>query len=273
MAARRDRRGGQRQRGVHADAVDHETGAAARGAPDVGSGQPVRLQGGVGAGRERHVERLLPAVDRDDAAAAQGPQQLDGDVAEASDADHHRGGAGPQVAQRALDRVVRRQRRVGERRGGRRVEVADRDRDARGREDDVLREAAVAPDAAAGAAPQVARSHRCSSPRLQRGHRSAAPGAVDEHRLTDGEAVGAIAELVDGPDDLVTERERQRVRHRPLRPMHQVQVRVAEAGARARAAGPRRRRAPASGTSRTSAGCCQETSWTARIVDLELKSP
>ena len=99
VPARRDAGGRQLQRGVDADAVDHERGAAAaRGAADVLRRQPVRLQGDVGAGGDGHLESLLAAVDRDDAAAAQRAQQLDRDVAEAADADDHGGRA------RAADR-------------------------------------------------------------------------------------------------------------------------------------------------------------------------
>jgi hypothetical protein len=199
---------------------------------DVARREPVGLQRDVGTRAERHVERLLPAIDGDDAAPAERPQQLDGDVAEAADTDDHRGGAGPQVAQRPLDRVIRRQRGVGERGGGHRVEVADRDREAGRGEDDVLGEAAVAADAAARAAPEVAALAQVLLAAAAAGAAPAAPGAVDEHGLAELDAVGSVAERGDGPADLVSERERQLVRHGPGRPVHEMKIGVAESGGR-----------------------------------------
>jgi hypothetical protein len=126
-------------------AVNHELGAATTGGvADVVGGEPVRLKDLLRARPLRHLERLRPAVDGHDETAAQRPQQLDGGVAEAADSDYERGRAGPQPGQRALDRVVRVQCAVGQRRRGHRVEVADRDREPY-EDHDVFGQAAVRP--------------------------------------------------------------------------------------------------------------------------------
>ena len=75
----------------------------------------------------------------------------------------------------------------------------------------------------------------------------------------DLEAVGARAERGHGAGDLVAERERQLVRQRPGRPVHEVQVGVAEAGAgdaHEHLTWTRFRH----GTSTSSAGCSQAVS-------------
>jgi hypothetical protein len=74
VPARGDARCGQLERRIDADAVDHQRRpATAGGAPNVARVEPVGLHHDVGAGLEGHVEGLLTAVDRDDAATAQRP--------------------------------------------------------------------------------------------------------------------------------------------------------------------------------------------------------
>ena len=128
MPARGHAAGGQRERVVAADAVDDQGGAAAAGgAPQLAYVQPRRRERDVGPAVRGQVERLVAAVHGDDARGAQGLQELDGHVAEPADADHDRARAGPQQAEGAADGVVGREPRVGQRRGGHRVEAAERD--------------------------------------------------------------------------------------------------------------------------------------------------
>ena len=83
------------------------------------------------------------------------------------------------------------------------VEIADRHRQPGRRQHEVLREPAVAADAAAGAAPQVAPLAQVLLAEAAARAAPASPGSVDEHGLADVDAVRAVAELLDRADDLV----------------------------------------------------------------------
>ena len=124
--------------------------------------------------------------------------------------------------------MVGRQRGVGERSGGRGVEVADRDREPRRREDHVFGEAAVATQPAAASGPPVLGLAQVLLAEAAARAAAAAPGAVDEDRVADPDAVRALPELRDRPGHLVAERERELVGQRAGRPVHQVQVGVAQ---------------------------------------------
>ena len=231
LPAGRDGARGERQRLVAADAVDdHGRAAAAGGAraaapaarPDAGSTASAPLRAATSSAS-------LAAVDGDDARRAERLQELDGDVAEAADADHDRARPRPQQVQRAADRVVRSQAGVGQRRRGHRVEPVERHGEARGGHDHVLREPAVA--AEPGAARRPPAVAQVLGPDAAGAAAPASPRPVDEDRLAELEAVGSRAERGDGAGDLVAERERELVRQRAGAPVHQVQVRMAEPGA------------------------------------------
>ncbi len=117
--------------------------AGARLAKNVAGLEVVRIERGVRACTEREPACVLPQVDRDDARRRQLAQKLDGDVPEPADADDHSGRAWAKSPQLGRDRVIRRQRRVGQRRGVHRVQVADRHEQPRRRDDDVLGQPAV----------------------------------------------------------------------------------------------------------------------------------
>ena len=123
-----------------------------------------------------------------------------------------------------------RESRVGEWRGGHGVQVADRHREAGGRQDHVLGEPAVATDSAGGAVAQLAPRAQVLGADAAVRAPPAAPGAVHEHRLADLDAGRPGAERLDRPGHLVAHREWQLVRHRPGGPVHEVQVGMAEAG-------------------------------------------
>ena len=99
-------------------------------------------------------------------------QKLHGDVAEPADADDDDRRAGTEVAAaRSLDRVVRRQRRIRQRRGLHRIEVSDRHEQPRRRDDDVLGQPAVDPEPAASPAGRL----RAQVLRAARALRDSAP--------------------------------------------------------------------------------------------------
>src|SRR4051812_13002631 len=182
-----------------------------------------------GARLPRQLQRLFAHVDGDDPRAAERRQQLHGDVAEPADADHHSARAGMQVRERPADRVVGRERGVGERGGGDRIEPAEWDEQPRRRDGDVLGEPAVAAEPAAAlerlALAQVLLAAAAAAAR------AAAPRAIDDDIVADLHAVRARPELDHRPGHFVPERERQLVGQRPGRPVHQVQIGVAQSGA------------------------------------------
>ena len=69
----------------------------------------------VGAAGLGQLERLGALVHGDDPGLGGGPEDLDGQVAEPADADHHRGAPRHQEPSSPSDGVIGRQRRVGER--------------------------------------------------------------------------------------------------------------------------------------------------------------
>ena len=122
------------------------------------------------------VEAVGRDVDRDDASSAEEAQVLHRVAAEAAGADHHGGGAGHQLRQRLLDRVVRRRTRVGERCRDHWVEGGERD-ELPGRHDEVLGEPAVLAVATTGRPARGSscrgragrgRTRRTSAPRRRR---------------------------------------------------------------------------------------------------------
>jgi hypothetical protein len=222
-----DRAGRESERVVAADAVEDEGGAPAAGdAPQVARGQSGCVEDRIGAAVGREVERLVAPVHGDDPRRADRLQQLDGDVTEAADADHDRARAGAEEIESAADGVVRRQRCVGQRRSGHRVQAVERNGQAGGGHDHVLRQAAVA--AKPGAAPLPLSFAQMLGPDAACGAAATAPRPVHEHRFAGLDAVGSRAERGDGARDLVTEREGQRVRKRTGLPVHEMQVGVAE---------------------------------------------
>ena len=130
-------------------------------------------------------------------------------MAEAAGADHDGGGAGQQERQRALDRVVRREPGVGERRGVDRVEVVERHEVARARHEQQRRHAAVAAEAGADAPSSGGALAVVLHALRQRWQRPHPHGAVDRDRLPDLEAGDAGADGVDPAGVLVAERERR----------------------------------------------------------------
>ena len=148
-------------------------------------------------------------------------------MAEAADADDQCGGPRWQAGQRALDRVVRVQRRVRQRGGGDRVEVADGDGESI-RHHDKLGQTAVTPDARGGAARDVPPLAEVLLTAAAAGAAAAAPGAVDDHGLADLDVVDAVGDRGHRPGDLVAEREGQVIRDGAGRPVQQVQVGVAQ---------------------------------------------
>ena len=173
---------------------------------------------------------------------------------------------GVSSVQARLDRVVRRQRRVGQRRRSDGVEVADRDEQPRRRDEQVVGEPAVEAEPAAADRRSGRSRHRGSRPRARTcGTRRSPTGRRRATGSPIVEPVTPAPERRDRAGGLVTERERQRPRQRPLRPLHDVEVRVAEAGGRRSSSSTSP--GPGSGrrTSRSSGSACQSTSWTARI--------
>ena len=224
----------ERERVVAADEVEHELGPPA-------VGRLAHLRGGVVAGRARVTvgadlasrARACPARGRRRSirAGASALQDLDRHVAEPAGADHDRVRAGHELVQRALDRVVRRERRVGQRRRVARVELAERHSSRAAGHEQVLGHPAVATEAAAhradlGRALAVvlapsagsARSARSPTARRRRPARRARTPSTPAPRLLDPAGV------------LVAERERRVERQQPGGPLHQVQVGVAGAG-------------------------------------------
>ena len=165
-------------------------------------------------------------IGRDHARGRDRAQQLDRHVAEAADADHDRAAARDELVERELDRVIRGERRVRERGGVARVEVAERHEQPRVGDQHVLRHAAVAAEAAARGA-QLRRPLAQGLEGQAAGTAAAAsPRAVDGDRLTDLEALDARSDGLDPAGVLVAERERQLVGQEPRRPLHHVQVGV-----------------------------------------------
>jgi hypothetical protein len=85
-------------------------------------------------------------------------------VPEPAHADHDGDGPGVQAVPDGLDRVQRRERRVGERRGGDGIQVAEGDEVAGGH-DEVLRHGARKAQAGPGTWPRGNASHAFSAPR------------------------------------------------------------------------------------------------------------
>ncbi len=171
-------------------------------------------------------------VDRDDASGGERIQDLDRHVAQAAGADHDRGRAGHQQRQRALDRVVRRQRRIRQRRGFDRVQAAERYEVPHVGHDHVLGHAAIGAEAAARGA-ELGLVHAVVLEPLHAAvARAAAPRAVHGHRVADLNPRRARPECIDPARVLVSERERGTPgQQSALEVVHQVEIRVAGAGA------------------------------------------
>ena len=230
VPARAHSRGGERQRRVGPDAVHHERRP---GSTDhVAQLAPVQLLGlehGVGADLDGQVERLRPAIDGQDAGGREPPQELDGDVSEPADADHDRRAPRAQDAEHRPDRVVRRQRRVRQRRCGRRVQPVHRRGQPRRGHRQPLREPAVEPQPSPAAAQPVGVLAQGLGADAARTAAPAAPRPVDDDRLAALNARRPRTELHHGAHRLMSERERQLVGKRPGGPVHEVKVGVAQA--------------------------------------------
>ena len=154
----------ERERGVAAHAVEHERGAAP-------TGELSDLGRGVLAGADRVIctdverERELGGVDirGDHPGRGQRAQDLHGHVTEAADADDHRARARDELVERELDRVVGRQRGVGQRRRVAGIEIPERHEQPWVGDEHVLGHAAVAAEATAGRARAAPRA-RTGSP-------------------------------------------------------------------------------------------------------------
>ena len=154
-------------------------------------------------------------------------------MAQATGADHDRGRAGHEQRQRALDRVVRREAGVGERRGLDRVEVAERHEVAGVGHQHVLRPCRRR---CRGRRPRRrARPGARSSSRspARSGGTPAAPRAVDGDRARRPRTPAhAGAERIDPAGVLVAERERRTPgQQAAFEVVHQVEVGVAGPGA------------------------------------------
>ncbi len=128
--------------------------------------------------------------------------------------------------------MIRRQRGIAERRGLDRIEIAERDEQTIGGDEQELGHAAVAPEPAAGTV-DLARvlAVVLRRPAARPAH-SAAPRSVDGHRIARLPPVDTGSEPGDVPGRLVAQRERRRERHEPGRHIHDVQIGVARPGRR-----------------------------------------
>ena len=144
-------RDGERDRRVDADEVEHEVRAAALGEladlvrRGVAGEHPVRGADGLGERAARRADWSTATI----RVGRHRGEDLDRHVAEATGTDHERGRAGHEPVERSLDRVVRREARVGQRRGVDRVQVGERDDVARARDEQERRHPAVEAEAAA----------------------------------------------------------------------------------------------------------------------------
>ena len=129
--------------------------------------------------------------------------------------------------ERELDRVVGRQRGVGQRRRVARIEIPERHEQPRVGDEHVLGHAAVAAEAAAGRAELRRALAQGLQPGPARAAAPAAPRPVDRDGLADLPALHARAERLDPAGVLVPERERQLVGQKARGPLHHVQVGVA----------------------------------------------
>ena len=122
-----------------ADEVEHRVGAVAASCiADGFDGGGIRLECRMRSDLASECELVLADIDRDDAGRRQSPEHLDGEVAEATDADDDGGRTRDELWQRWLDRVIRRQPRVRQRHVPDRIEISERDEVPRTRDDLVL---------------------------------------------------------------------------------------------------------------------------------------
>ena len=149
-------------------------------------------------------------------------------MAESADSDHHDRRPGRESPQLALDRAVRRQRSIGQRRGVRRIEITDRNEQPRRRDDEVVSEAAVEAEPAPSPGEPGSAKTEVLGPSRALPTAPAAPRPVDQNGVVDLEPGDAVAERSDGACVLVPEGEGKRPRHRPLGKLHDVDVGVAE---------------------------------------------
>ena len=201
-AAVLDHRDAVLDRALLAHEVDDRLGAEAVGQllhrVDV---RAVDLDGVVGAELAGELQGGLGGIDDDDLGRRVGLQALDADVAQAAGADDDDLGPRAQDRDRLLDRVDRRQPRVGQRRDvGRRQRRVELDHRPRAREQEVG-EAAVAVDArerAVLAVHVVARAARAAQP--------AGDERVHDDRVADLDVRDRRADLVDPAGVLVAGR-------------------------------------------------------------------
>ena len=223
----------ERHRRLAADDVEHDVGAEAAGqVHDLRGSLLAGLDGVLRPRRRCELQRRRAGVDRDHRRRAQRSEQLHRHVAESAHPDDDHGRPRHHQVQRPLDRVVRRQAGVGERRCLHGIEVAERHEMTRVLDQQQRRHAAV------GAQP---RSHRGQLRQvravvlhpLEAPHAATTPsGAVHRDGLADLEPGHAVTERLDPPRVLVAQGEGRLEGHHPgLEVVDQVQVRVAHARA------------------------------------------
>ena len=190
---------------------------------------PVPVERRLGTRLERALPRPFAQIDGDDPGRGELAQELHRDVAKTADADHHHRRSWNEAMSCALDRVIRRQRGVRQRRGGDRVEVADRHQQPRRGTSRYSASPPSKPSPQPAPAARSRRSQRFSAPaahcaaacRIPRARRRA------PHRLR--RRPTSATERGDPAGALVPERERKLPGHRSLRPLHHVEIGVAQA--------------------------------------------
>ena len=216
---------------MHANAIEDQAGAARTGDlqdPLGGFGGISVVDDIVGAKRLGMLELRVVNISGDDADGGEHTQELNRHVPKPTDAEHHNRAVRREVRQRSLDRVIRRQRGIAERRGLRRTQAAERDEQPRGRHEHEFGHPAVETQATAEAIQLgpvlTVVLHRL----LTRVAKAAAPRTVDGDGIAVFDTRDAVAALRHPARVLMTERER-RLEAEVL--LHHVQIRVAHAGA------------------------------------------
>ena len=135
-----------------------------------------------------------------------------------------------QTPQLGLERVIRGQRRIGERCAVHGVELAARDEEPRARNEHVLGEPAVEAEPAARTREHARALATVLGAARALSADAAAPRPVDEDRITDLDAARTGPKGRHPSGDLVAQCHGQVPRKRSRRPVHHVQVGVAEPG-------------------------------------------
>jgi hypothetical protein len=148
-------------------------------------------------------------IDGDDRRRAERAQELDPEVPEPADPDQHCRRARHEQRQRALDRVIGRERGVRQRRSVARVEAVERHQEARAGHEHELGHPAVPPKAAAEHARAPEALAQRLAPAAALAALAAAPVTADRDGVTRLPAIDAGSNPFDPAGVLVPERERQ----------------------------------------------------------------